>query len=112
MFSERYRFKGCKQSPYEEMKSYVGTLMKLSENCEFGAQLEDSVRDQFVWGRASENMKGRLIREKDLTFKKALELATSMEAAGREVKEMSGTSRKATKRNDNEVKDDTKKKRI
>ena len=92
VIAERYKFKECKQGVKEDIKTYVAKLMKLSENCQFGDNLEESIRDQFVWGISSANIKSRLIRDRALTYKKAIETALSMEAAGREVAEMCGTT--------------------
>ena len=81
---ERYKFKMCTQQAGEDVKTYVANLKKLTTHCEFGTGLEDSLRDQFVWGVASENIKRRLLSEKDLTYQKAIDLAVSLEAAGRD----------------------------
>ncbi|XP_052758524.1 uncharacterized protein K02A2.6-like [Galleria mellonella] len=43
--------------------------------------LEENLRDQFVSGLSSDDMRSRLFAEKDITYKKAVELALALEAA-------------------------------
>ena len=89
---ERYKFKECKQQVGEDVKRYVANLKRLSTFCEFGNNLENSIRDQFVWGLASESIKKKLLGEKDLTYHRAVEMALSMEAAGRDAAKMNATT--------------------
>lgn len=56
--------------------------------CEFGNNLETYLRDQLVWGVASENIKKKLLSEKDLTYQKAIEIAVASEAASRDAAKM------------------------
>ena len=60
--------------------------------CEFGANLEERLRDQLVVGIRIETIQRRLLGEKDLTYTKAREIATSMEIASRDSKELIGRS--------------------
>ncbi|XP_023245552.1 uncharacterized protein K02A2.6-like [Copidosoma floridanum] len=85
---ERYKFKECRQQQGEDVKTYLANLKKLSKECNFGAGLEDYLRDQFVWGIASEAIQKRLLGEKDLSYQKAYDIAQSMEAAGRDAARM------------------------
>lgn len=78
---ERYKFKECRQQQSEDVKTYLANLKRLSKDCDFGTGLGNSLRDQFVWGIASEAIKKRLLGEKDLTYQKAFDIAQSMEAA-------------------------------
>ena len=48
---------------------------------DFGATLEDTLRDGFVCGLRHEAIRRRLLSEKDLTYTKAMEIACAMEAA-------------------------------
>ncbi|XP_014214167.1 uncharacterized protein K02A2.6-like [Copidosoma floridanum] len=87
---ERYRFKECRQSPEDDVKAYVARLKKVSMFCEFGNGLETNLRDQFVWGISSETTKKRLLGEKELTSQRAIEIALSLESAGRDAARMQG----------------------
>lgn len=59
-------------------------LKKLSKYCEFGANLEDNLRDQFVCGLRSDVIRQRLFAEEKLTYTTAIKLSISLEAAERD----------------------------
>jgi len=44
----------------------------MSEHCEFRTVLDDSLRDQVIWGIRDNNIKKRLLSEGALTLKNAL----------------------------------------
>lgn len=50
IITERYKFKECRQSETENVKQYLAKLQKLSRHCDFGAGLDNHLRDQFLWG--------------------------------------------------------------
>ena len=52
-------------------------------NCEFGALLDEALRDCIVCGLDSKAAQKRLLTEPDLMFAKAVEIATSMEEFGK-----------------------------
>lgn len=92
--TERYKFKERLQHENESVHQFIANLKKLSVNCNFGNNLESVLRDQIVWGVRNNNIKKRLLSETDLTYKKCVELAVSMEATMREVSELAaGTSK-------------------
>ena len=80
---ERYKFKQCQQGGNEDIKSFVEKLKRASTYCEFGTTQNDNMRDQFVWGVKTEALQNRLLREKELTFEKAVELAIAFEMASK-----------------------------
>ena len=84
VITERYKFKKCIQGEGEEVKVFCANLKRLTRNCAFGTELSKHLRDQFVWGVREESIKKRLLGEKDLTFDKAVELASAMEAASKD----------------------------
>ena len=53
----------------------------MSMNCKFGTHLDDALRDRLVCGLRSEATQKKLLTEKDLTFKKALDIAQNNETA-------------------------------
>lgn len=61
------------------MAAFVAELRQLSEHCEFGAVLEDMLRDRLVCGINDDGIQRRLLGEVTLTFKRALEVAQAME---------------------------------
>ena len=74
-FNTRFRQQG------ETVQQYVAELRNLSEHCEFGDQLEKMLCDRLVCGVNDERIQRRLLAESQLEFKKAMELATMMEMA-------------------------------
>ena len=70
------------------MADYIAELRRLATTCEFGAFLDDALRDKLVCGLQKENIQRRLLAEADLELKKALELAQGMEAAEKGSKEI------------------------
>ena len=63
-------------------------LRSLSEFCNFGSTLEDMIRDCLVCGINDEAMQKCLLAEPKLTYKRAVELAQSLEWADKNVKEL------------------------
>ncbi|CAK1588895.1 unnamed protein product [Parnassius mnemosyne] len=83
--AERYRFRQRRQTDTESISDYVAALKKLSRHCEFGAVLQDNLRDQLVCGLRSDVIRQRLFaEEKLLSYDKAVILAGSLEAAERD----------------------------
>ena len=68
--AERFRFYKRQQRQGESMADYVAELRRLATACEFGAFLDDALRDKFVCGLQNENIQRRLLSEADLELKK------------------------------------------
>ena len=81
-FNSRFRQQG------ETIQQYVAELRNLSEHCDFGDQLEKMLRDRLVCGLNDEQIQRRLLAESQLEFKKAMELATAMEIADRNTRDL------------------------
>ena len=88
--AERFHFHRRDQLPTETVAEYVAQLRRLSVNCEFGAHLDDALRDRLVCGLRSEAMQKRLLSVKDLTFQDALDTAQAMESADKGTKALQG----------------------
>lgn len=84
IMAERYKFRQRRQAYDESIVQYLAALKKLAKDCEFKDTLTDNLRDQFVCGVSSDLIRQRLFSEPDLTYAKALSLATSLEAAERD----------------------------
>jgi len=82
MFNSRFRQRG------ETIQQYVAELRNLSEHCECGDQLEKMLRGRLVCGVNDERIQRRLLEESQLEFKKAMELATAMETADRDTRDL------------------------
>ena len=65
----------------ESIADYVAALRKLASTCEFGDYLDQALRNRLVCGLKSGRMQQKLLTETSLSFKKAIEIATGMEAA-------------------------------
>ncbi|XP_044592420.1 uncharacterized protein K02A2.6-like isoform X2 [Cotesia glomerata] len=94
VITERYKFKECRQTNDQDVKSYLAELKKLSMQCKFGENLESSIRDQFVWGLKSAAIKKRLLGEPNLTYSRAVEISSALESAANDVMRMESTSMK------------------
>lgn len=88
--AERYKFSLRNQMDYETIADYVVQLKQLSMFCEFKNNLSDYLRDKLVSGLKSDAIKKRLLSEPELTFEKAVSIATTMEMADRDAAQLTG----------------------
>ena len=74
----RYEFNQLKQGS-DSVTNFIRKLRNAAEDCSFGAQLEDRIRDPFVFGTANIHaFKAMLIMKiEDLTLEKATNVALS-----------------------------------
>ena len=77
----RYTFYRRNQGPNESVAEYVAELRRLASLCEFGAFLDQALRDRLVFGMRSESTQKRLLTEKDPTLKGIMDVSLSLEAA-------------------------------
>ncbi|XP_045116421.1 uncharacterized protein K02A2.6-like [Portunus trituberculatus] len=77
----RFRFNSCRKSGTESVRDYVARLRMLSGNCQYGAMLNEMIRDRLVCGVDDEAIQSRLLAEADLTLDKAVNLAVALETA-------------------------------
>ena len=84
VIAERYKFHQCNQLSGETVTAYIAELRKLAKICDYAKFLEQALRDKFVCGLASEDIKKELLKEKELTFTQTCETAISMEAAAKD----------------------------
>lgn len=89
VIAERFRFHKRNQQEGESVTQYIAVIKQLSEHCEFGTHLQDALRDRLVCGLNVESIQRKLLNEAELTFKKAAELAVSMETVARETHQLS-----------------------
>ena len=85
---QRFHFNSRIRKSGESVNEFVAALRQLSEHCVYGEVLEDMLRDRLVVGIADDTIQRRLLTEKDLTFKRALELAQGMELAAKNVQDI------------------------
>ena len=88
IIAERFRFHKRDQQADESIKDFNIALRKLSEYCDFGTNLKDSLRDRFVCGLRNDAIQKKLLSVDKLTYDKALETALAMESASKDVVEL------------------------
>ncbi|KAM3955191.1 uncharacterized protein ACR2FA_010934 [Aphomia sociella] len=90
--AERHVFRLRRQQTGEPLTDYLQTLKHLATTCNFGVNLEENLRDQFVSGLANEAMRSRIFAERDIKYKEAVELALALEAAERHAEVSAATT--------------------
>ena len=81
IIAERYKFYCRDQSENETVTKYLAELRKLTLNCDFKDFLDQALRYRFVCGLQNNSIRRRLLAERKLTLKPAIELAKAMENA-------------------------------
>ena len=74
------------------MLEYVAELRRLATHCEFGAFLQDTLRDRLVCGLRSIAAQKNLLSEENLSLEKAIRVAQSLEAADKNAKKLKAGS--------------------
>ncbi|KAL5018941.1 hypothetical protein ScPMuIL_004663 [Solemya velum] len=88
VIAERFRFHKREQKPDESVREYIAALHKLSADCEFVQNLNDSLRDRLVCGLRSEQTQKKLLTIDKLTYETATDIAVAMETATRDAIEL------------------------
>ena len=86
VITERFHFHKRDQAAGESISDFDAALRKLATHCQFGDTLQETLRDRFVCGLRHDAIQRRLLSESTLTYKKALEIASGMEAADKDTK--------------------------
>lgn len=79
--------------------SYVTDLENKAKDCEFGELHDSLVRDRIVCGVTNDQVRGRLLREPDLTLDKASDICRASEITTTQVRALTEGSQ--TKRQQN-----------
>ncbi|XP_068140073.1 uncharacterized protein [Drosophila tropicalis] len=87
-----YQFHKRDQLIDESVANYMAALRTLAVDCKFGAALDRMLRDRFVCGMKDEGLQKSLLAEADLTIQRAMERATSSEAAAHSAWAMRNTA--------------------
>ena len=85
--TERYRFQSRKQGSGEPIHDYVAALKNLSINCAFN-DLDDRLRDAFIFGLGATETKKRLLAKPELNFATAVQQASAIEQANADASEI------------------------
>lgn len=76
---ERAKFHSRVQLPGESVEAFVRQLYELAENCDFGVQKDEQMRDRLVIGIRDKQVSQKLQMKSDLTLRTAIEMARHCE---------------------------------
>jgi hypothetical protein len=93
---ERYRFHTRRQQAGESAADYMVALRKIALSCNFGADLDNRLRDQFVFGLANVEIQTYLLRQPQLTVDNVVQLAQACERASQTMTLLSNGVQKVT----------------
>lgn len=80
--AERYKFNPRMQREDESISEYMASLRKLAPSCHFGTFLNDALRDRFVFGVKSADLRDQMLtatHSKDLTLSAAYDMGLAHE---------------------------------
>lgn len=75
---------------------FIVELKSLAQRCNFELFLDRSLRDKFVCGVRDNHLRAKFLKETDLTFRKACEIALNWEMAEDETKKIGNRSENFT----------------
>ena len=88
IIAERFRFHKRNQLQCESVNAYIAELRKLTKFCEFGLNLNDTLRDRFVCGLRNDQIQKKLLTIRELSLDRALEIAVAMETETKDAIEL------------------------
>ncbi|GFO22430.1 polyprotein [Plakobranchus ocellatus] len=94
---DRHQFLTKQQQEGESFDQFVTELKRLSADCEFRELKDSLIRDRFVCGIHSAQLKERMLRDSDVTLVKAITLGRAEENAKQQLAEMRETKVEAVK---------------
>lgn len=85
---ERYKFWQASQNTDQTFDQYVTDLKNLAKSCEFDNGKDLMIRDKIVFSTKQVPLKERLLRERDLTLVKAMDMSRAAETSREQLKTM------------------------
>ena len=82
--AEIYKFNSKKQLQGETVQQFLTNLKKLSHICNFGANLQNAIGNQFVYGLECTRTRQRLLETKKLELENAVQIAVAMQLSKKE----------------------------
>ena len=79
IIAEHFKYHKRNQGSSKTVSQYLAELRKLAEKCKFEGYLDEALQDHFICGLCSETIQRRLLGDKELSLKKALEIVHGME---------------------------------
>ena len=89
MITERHKFNTRFQEASEPVQNFITALKIQADTCEFGTLKGSLIRDRIVCGVSSNALRKQLLKERDLTLHKAVQLCQIHESTERYSKEVS-----------------------
>ncbi|KAK7095117.1 hypothetical protein V1264_002767 [Littorina saxatilis] len=94
---ETYKFNQRAQKEDESVNTYVTVLRTLAKNCRFGQMEDRLIRDRLVAGICSDEIRRKLLEEKDLDLQKAIDIVRLYDITSTRAKDMSSTGEEVHK---------------
>ena len=91
---ERHIFNSRNQGDNESIDLYVTNLRLKARTCEFGPLTDELIRDKIMCGIKSDQVRGRLLREPDLSLQKAIDICRASEVSQNQLKSLGSTETK------------------
>lgn len=88
---ERHQFWSHMMVPGISVDKFITELRQKSKDCEFGRSEDDMLRDKLVFSIDDSRLKERLLRETDLTLRKAIDICRSTELTKTQIRAMQTT---------------------
>ncbi|EFA12239.1 hypothetical protein TcasGA2_TC002046 [Tribolium castaneum] len=85
---ERHKFNSRMQLSRETFDMFLSELRKIAANCNFGNLKDKLIRDRIVCAVNDKRVKDRLLRESDLTLKKAIDICQAAELTNSNISEL------------------------
>ncbi|XP_072171469.1 uncharacterized protein [Diadema setosum] len=88
---ERCKFNSRFRKDSETISEFIAALKSMAEHCNYGSTLGEMIRDRLVCGIRHDRIQRILLAEKKLDLTKAVDIATSVEMAERNVCDLQST---------------------
>ncbi|CDW60937.1 hypothetical protein TTRE_0000934301 [Trichuris trichiura] len=85
---QRFTFQRCLQQEGEGVAAYVADLRHLADDCNFGSNLSERLRDQLVCGLKDEELERRLLACAELDLNGAIREAIAAESASSQARDI------------------------
>ena len=91
---ERFYFNKASQETNEDFDHFVTRVKNLASTCEFSTLLNSLIRDRIVVGVKSDGVRERMLRDKDLTLDRAIEMCKTAEVTKKHMQQLKEESTK------------------
>ena len=88
---ERYVFHRRNQLPGGSIEQFVTDLNIKAQTCQFDNLRDSTIHDRLVLGITNQRVRGRLLREDDLTLDKTIQIRQVAEASERQIQSLAAT---------------------